>query len=69
MVEEQRIMREEQNGFRRDRHGKDNLFVVKFGGDRSKVMAINGDETERDRVEYWRSYLVCILSKDRCTRA
>ncbi|KAF2353326.1 hypothetical protein FHG87_015922 [Trinorchestia longiramus] len=66
VVEEQIIMGEEQNGFRRDRRGEDNLFVdlqrmleivggyssdfkVKFGEDISKVMVINGDETDRDR--------------------
>ncbi|KAF2346586.1 hypothetical protein FHG87_022659 [Trinorchestia longiramus] len=30
-------------------------FRVKLGGDKSKVMSINGDETDRDNVEYWKS--------------
>ncbi|KAF2352559.1 hypothetical protein FHG87_016685 [Trinorchestia longiramus] len=54
-------------------------FKVKFGGDKSKVMVINGDETDRDREwnigevkigrikEY--KYLGCMLSEDGCARA
>ncbi|KAF2346225.1 Reverse transcriptase domain [Trinorchestia longiramus] len=33
-----------------DGYSKD--FKVKFGGDKSKVMVINGDETDKDRVKY-----------------
>ncbi|KAF2343393.1 hypothetical protein FHG87_025852 [Trinorchestia longiramus] len=54
-------------------------FKVKFGGDKSKVMVINGDETDKDREwnigevkigitkEY--KYLGCMLSEDGCARA
>ncbi|KAF2354418.1 Tim10-like [Trinorchestia longiramus] len=54
-------------------------FKVKFGGDKSKVMVMNGDVTERDResnvgeVKIGRTkeykYLGCMLSEDRCARA
>ncbi|KAF2343308.1 hypothetical protein FHG87_025936 [Trinorchestia longiramus] len=36
------MMLEIVDGYSRD-------FKVKFGGDKSKVMVINGDETDRDR--------------------
>ncbi|KAF2356260.1 hypothetical protein FHG87_012988 [Trinorchestia longiramus] len=54
-------------------------FKVKFGGDKSKVMVINGGETDRDRewnigeVKIGRTkeykYLGCMLSEDGCARA
>ncbi|KAF2349168.1 Reverse transcriptase domain [Trinorchestia longiramus] len=54
-------------------------FKVKFGGDKSKVMVINGDETDRDRewnigeVKIGRTkeykYLGCMLTEDGCARA
>ncbi|KAF2366049.1 hypothetical protein FHG87_003189 [Trinorchestia longiramus] len=54
-------------------------FKVKFGGDKSKVMVINGDETDRDKewnigeVKIGRTkeykYLGCMLSEDGCARA
>ncbi|KAF2367559.1 hypothetical protein FHG87_001695 [Trinorchestia longiramus] len=69
VVEGQRVMGEDQNGFRKDKRGEDKICEseeelqrileivdgysrdckVKFGGDKSKVMVINGDETDRDR--------------------
>ncbi|KAF2349183.1 hypothetical protein FHG87_020060 [Trinorchestia longiramus] len=62
----------EVDGYSRD-------FKVKFGGDKSKVMVINGDETDRDRewnigeVKIGRTkeykYLGCMLSEDGCARA
>ncbi|KAF2352558.1 hypothetical protein FHG87_016684 [Trinorchestia longiramus] len=66
------MMLEIVDGYSRD-------FKVKFGGDKSKVMVINGDETDRDREwnigevkidrtkEY--KYLGCMLSEDGCARA
>ncbi|KAF2364674.1 Reverse transcriptase domain [Trinorchestia longiramus] len=39
-------------------------FKVKFGGDRSKVMGINFDETDKDR-----EYLGCMLNEDGCAGA
>ncbi|KAF2353904.1 Reverse transcriptase domain [Trinorchestia longiramus] len=48
-------------------------FKVKFGGDKSKIMVINGDETEIGEVkivgikEY--KYLGCMLSEDGCAKA
>ncbi|KAF2357451.1 hypothetical protein FHG87_011794 [Trinorchestia longiramus] len=54
-------------------------FKVKFEGDKSKVMVINGDETDRGRewnigeVKIGRTkeykYLGCMLSEDECARA
>ncbi|KAF2348455.1 Methylmalonyl-CoA epimerase [Trinorchestia longiramus] len=60
------------NGYSRD-------FKVKFGGDKSKVMVINADETDRDkewnigevtigRTKEYNS-LRCMLSRDGCARA
>ena len=60
------------NGYSKD-------FKVKFGGDKSKVMVINGNENGRnkqwsigevkiDRAKDYR-YLGCMLSEDGCTRA
>ncbi|KAF2356793.1 Rab-GTPase-TBC domain [Trinorchestia longiramus] len=66
------MMLEIVDGYSRD-------FKVKFGGDKSKVMVINGDETDRDRewnigeVKIGRTkeykYLGCMWSEDGCTRA
>ncbi|KAF2359896.1 hypothetical protein FHG87_009348 [Trinorchestia longiramus] len=66
------MMLEIVDGYSRD-------FKVKFGGDKSKVMVINGDETDRDRewnfgeVKIGRTkenkYLGCMLSEDGCARA
>ncbi|KAF2354590.1 hypothetical protein FHG87_014654 [Trinorchestia longiramus] len=66
------MMLEVVDGYSRD-------FTVKFGGDKSKVVGINGDETDRDRewnireVKIGRTkeykYLECMLSEDRCARA
>ncbi|KAF2350399.1 hypothetical protein FHG87_018844 [Trinorchestia longiramus] len=66
------MMLEIVDGYSRD-------FKVKFGGDKSKVMVINGDETDRDRewnigeVKIGRTkeykYLGCMLSEDECARA
>ncbi|KAF2351965.1 hypothetical protein FHG87_017282 [Trinorchestia longiramus] len=57
-----------------DEYSRD--FKVKFGGDKSKVMVINGDETDRDRewnigeVKIGRTkeykYQGCMLSEDGC---
>ncbi|KAF2353780.1 Reverse transcriptase domain [Trinorchestia longiramus] len=54
-------------------------FKVKFGRDKSKVIVINGDETDKDRewnireVKIGRTkeykYLGCMLSEDGCARA
>ncbi|KAF2356773.1 hypothetical protein FHG87_012471 [Trinorchestia longiramus] len=59
-----------------DGYSKD--FKVKFGGDKSKVMVINWDETDRDgewnigEVKISRTkeykYLGCMLSEDGCAR-
>ncbi|KAF2355928.1 Reverse transcriptase domain [Trinorchestia longiramus] len=46
--QELQMMLEIVNGYSTD-------FKVKFGRGKSKVMVINGNETDRDRVEYWRS--------------
>ncbi|KAF2343187.1 hypothetical protein FHG87_026057 [Trinorchestia longiramus] len=60
-------------------YGYSRDFKVKCGGDKSKVMVINGDETDRDRewnigeVKIGRTkeykYLGCMLSEDGCARA
>ncbi|KAF2344629.1 hypothetical protein FHG87_024613 [Trinorchestia longiramus] len=66
------MMLEIVDGYSRD-------FKMKFGGDKSKVMVINGDETDRDsewnigevkigRTEEYK-YLGCMLSEDGCARA
>ncbi|KAF2369076.1 Helicase-associated domain [Trinorchestia longiramus] len=66
------MMLEIVDGYSRD-------FKVKFGGDKSKVMVTNGDETDKDRE--WdigegkisrtkeHKYLGCMLSEDGCARA
>ncbi|KAF2348670.1 hypothetical protein FHG87_020575 [Trinorchestia longiramus] len=66
------MMLEIVDGYSRD-------FKVKFRGDKSKVMVINSDETDRDRewnigeVKIGRTkeykYLGCMLSEDGCARA
>ncbi|KAF2356543.1 Armadillo-type fold [Trinorchestia longiramus] len=66
------MMLEIVDGYSRD-------FKVKFGGDKSKVMVINSDETDRDRewnigeVKIGRTkeykYLGCMLSENGCARA
>ncbi|KAF2356319.1 Reverse transcriptase domain [Trinorchestia longiramus] len=70
--QELQMMLEIVDGYSRD-------FKIKFGGDKSKVMVINGDETDRDgewnigevkigRIKGYK-YLGCMLSDDGCARA